>query len=97
MPYTFKLYIKKEKSRLVLLNGNEEVAGREWSEGHDMGRQLFAAIAELLRENSLTPERIGEFVVDTQVPEHATSVRIAETVQRMYTFGVRVKNKNFAS
>lgn len=88
MPYIFKLNITKEQSVLVLLKENEEVARREWQEGRDMGRRLFEGIAQLLKENNLQPEEVSDFVVESDMPEGYTSMRIAETVKKVYTFGV---------
>ena len=42
----------------------------------------------LLKENNLQPIDVRDFVVDSEIPENYTSVRIAETVKRVYAFGV---------
>lgn len=88
MAHTFHLKIEKEKSRLSLRQGQETVAAEEWPEDRDMGRKLFEAIAELLKKNNLQPEEISGFVIDSDMPEGYTSMRIAETVKKAYTFGV---------
>ena|SRR3990167_5038452 len=88
MEYTFYLKVEKEKSKLSLLEDKKEKASCEWQEGRDMGRRLFEGMAELLEENNLQPEEISDFVVDSEIPENYTSVRIAETVKRVYAFGV---------
>lgn len=90
MLYTFHLKIEKEKSKLSLLEDGEEKGAREWQEGRDMGRRLFEGIAGLLKENNLKPKEVSDFVVDSEMPEGYTSMRIAETVKRVYTFGVGV-------
>lgn len=87
MLYTFKLSIKKEQSRLTLLDDGKEVAFKEWPEERDMGRRLFETIAELLRENGLRSEQVSDFAVDALIADHFTSTRIAETVKRVYAFG----------
>ncbi|MFZ2187026.1 MAG: hypothetical protein WAV46_00110 [Candidatus Moraniibacteriota bacterium] len=89
--YTFHLKIEKEKSELSLMKGNEVVSAKEWQEGRDMGRRLFEGIAGLLAESNLQPEQVSDFVIDSEVPENYTSMRIAETVKRVYTFGVNQK------
>lgn len=61
---------------------------KEWPERRDMGRRLFGAIAELLEKNHLKPEQVSDFIVDSEMPDNYTSIRIAETVQKVYTFGV---------
>jgi tRNA A37 threonylcarbamoyladenosine modification protein TsaB len=91
MPYTFKLHIEKEKSKLVLLDDNKEVASKEWSESRDMGKRLFQSINELLVEQGLQPEDVTAFEIDSDMPDGYTSMRIAETVKKVYTFGVEQK------
>lgn len=88
MACVFRLKVEKEKSKLSLLDGGKETASREWQEGRDMGRRLFEGIAQLLKENNLQPTEVSDFVVDSEMPENYTSVRIAETVKRVYAFGV---------
>lgn len=89
--YTFKLTITKDRSTLALLKDGKILAEKKWNEGRDMGRRLFEGIAELLKENNLKPQEVGDFVVDSDMPEGFTSMRIAETVKRVYTFGVGVQ------
>lgn len=91
--YTFNLKIEQTGSRLVLLENGIEKAAKEWPEARDMGRQLFQAITELLKEHGLKPEAVGDFVVESALPDVYTSSRIAETVKKVYAFGVEVKNK----
>lgn len=86
--YTFNLVITKDQSKLSLLEDGKEKGAREWQEGRDMGRRLFEGIAELLKENSLQPIDVSDFVVESDMPEGYTSMRIAETVKKVYTFGV---------
>lgn len=74
---------------LSLLRDDEEVASVEWLEGRDMGKRLFEAITELLEKNNLKPKDVGDFVINSEVPENYTSARIAETVKRAYVFGVK--------
>ena len=92
--YTFRLKLEKETSKLALFNEGKEVAVREWPEARDMGRQLFEGIAALLQEQGIRPEAVTDFVVESALPDVYTSTRIAETVKKVYTFGVRrIKNK----
>lgn len=86
--YTFKLVITKEQSKLSLLKDEQVLAEKKWNEGRDMGRRLFEGIAELLKENDLKAEDVSDFVVDSEMPENYTSMRIAETVKKVYAFGV---------
>jgi hypothetical protein len=91
MTHTFRLKIEKEKSRLSLLDDDKEVESREWEEGRDMGRRLFEGIAELLKENNLEAYQISDMVIESLIPENYTSMRIAETVKKVYTFSVNQK------
>lgn len=86
--HTFLLKLQKEKSKLVLLSDDKEVAVREWPEARDMGTKLFAAMGELLKEQSLKPKDVADFVVKSELPDVYTSTRIAETVKRVYAFGI---------
>jgi hypothetical protein len=86
--YTFRLTISREKSMLMLASDGTELAKKEWSESRDMGRQLFRAIDELLVEQGMRPEDVADFEVDSDMPDGYTSMRIAETVKRVYTFSV---------
>lgn len=95
MPYTFTLKIEEEKSALLLTEEGVIVATREWPEERDMGQRLFEAIAELLAKNSLRPEQIYDFVIASAMPENYTSMRIAETVKRVYTFGIAFSGNTY--
>ncbi len=86
MPYTFKLLVGKEKTKLALFNESKETDSIEWTEGRDMGKRLLQAIEELLKKNHLQPEDVSDFAVTSEVSENYTSVRIAETVQKTYMF-----------
>lgn len=88
MVYTFKLELKKEISRLTLLEDDVEKAVKEWPEARDMGRRLFEAIEELLKGQGLKPEDVAYFTVESDMPDGYTSMRIAETVKRVYTYSV---------
>lgn len=88
MKYAFRLKVAKEKSSLALIDGGTVKAAKEWPEGRDMGRRLFRAIAVLLEENGLKPEQVSGFIVDSEMPDNYTSARIAETVKKVYAFGV---------
>lgn len=86
--FILKMTVHKEQSQLVLLNDAQEIDIREWPEERDMGRRLFEAMETLLKEHELEPPDIAEFRVESDLPDHSTSRRIAEAVQRVYTFGV---------
>lgn len=86
--YTFKLHLQKTSSMLTLLKEGEVVSERSWPEARDMGTKLFAAMGELLKEQSLKPKDVADFVVESELSDVYTSTRIAETVKRVYTFGV---------
>ncbi|MDD2767015.1 MAG: hypothetical protein PHH40_04660 [Candidatus Moranbacteria bacterium] len=88
MAYTFNLKIEKEKSELSLSKDGLVLGKKEWEEGRDMGRRLFQGIADLLAENNLRADEVTDFVIDSEIPDNYTSMRIAETVKRVYTFGV---------
>ena len=55
-----------------------------------MGRRLFQAIALLLAAHHLHPEQVSDFTVNSEMPDNYTSMRIAETVKKVYTFGVSI-------
>lgn len=93
MIHTFLLTVKKERSSLSLFKKGQEIGKKEWPEERDMGRHLFEAIEELLRKNNLKPEEVGEFVVESDLSEYSTSRRIAETVQKVYSFAVQFQEK----
>ena len=86
--YTFKLAITKEQSTLFLLDDGKEQVYCEWSEGRDMGRRLFEGMVELLQKNNVQPVEVRNFIIESTLPENSTSLRIAETVKRVYAFGV---------
>lgn len=92
MSYSFHLKIEKEKSKLSLMKDGVALGESNWQEGRDMGRRLFEGIAGLLTENSLKPEEVSDFVIDSEIQENYTSMRIAETVRRVYAFAVKNKN-----
>lgn len=89
MKYIFKLNVRKERSALSLLRDDKEIGKHEWLEGRDMGRRLFEGIAGLLEENNLKPEEVSDVVIDSEIPENYTSMRIAETVRKVYAFAVK--------
>jgi len=92
--YSFLLTLTKENARLELREGDRVKATKEWAESRDMGRQLFEAIAALLQENGLGPTDVDKFELNTDVSDNFTSVKIAETVAKVYTWGVSVAVKN---
>ena len=86
--YSLRLQVEKDKSRLALYQNGVERAAREWEESRDMGRRVFESIEEVMKEASIVPENIASFQVISELPDSSTSRRIAETVARVYTFGV---------
>lgn len=92
--YSFLLTLTKENAKLELWEGDQVKATKEWTESRDMGRQLFEAIQNLLAENSLGPTDVDSFRLETSVSDNFTSVKIAETVAKMYTWSVSVAVKN---
>jgi hypothetical protein len=88
MAHIFKLKIRKDKSSLVLVKDGMMQASKEWGESRDMGKHLFCAIDELLTEQGIASKDVVSFDVDSNMPDGYTSMRIAETVKRAYTFGV---------
>lgn len=89
--YTFQLVLKKEQSKLVLLNNGSEIAVREWPEARDMGTRVFEAMGEILGEAGLRPDQVSDCVVESDLPDVYTSTRIAETLKKVYAFGVKRK------
>jgi hypothetical protein len=92
MAYIFTLHLKKDSSTLTLSQDGVVRGERSWPEARDMGRRLFESLAELLKGHDLKPEMVEDFVVESELPEIYTSARIAETVKRVYTFGVRARS-----
>ncbi|MDP2837756.1 MAG: hypothetical protein Q8O53_00565 [Candidatus Moranbacteria bacterium] len=93
MSYLFKLQLQKESSRLSLLQDDQVIDDQSWPEARDMGQRLFAALAALLKKHDLKPEDVGEFQIESELPDTYTSSRIAETVKKVYAFGVALKQK----
>lgn len=86
MDHLFRLHIGKERLRLVLLGGGEEIATREWEESRDMGRRLFEAIESVLEETGIGSRAVTGFDVVTDISESFTSVRIGESVAKAWIF-----------
>lgn len=59
-----------------------------------MGQQVFGGITEILKEYQLKPDEIAEVVVESELPDVYTSTRIAETVKKVYAFGVKQKESS---
>ncbi len=91
MTYTFKLQLKPSTSTITLLKDGVVFDEVTWPEARDMGRKLFAAIVWLLKKHHLKPEAVSDFLLESEIPDVYTSMRIAETVKRVYTFGVSTK------
>jgi tRNA A37 threonylcarbamoyladenosine modification protein TsaB len=89
MTRIFKLIVEKEKSHLMLIEDGTELVVREWEEGRDMGRRLFESIDGILREKGLEPTDISDFILETDVSDNFTSVKIAETVAETYRFATK--------
>lgn len=89
MPYTFKLIIEKEHSRLTLISDDREVASRTWPEERGSGRAILTAIDEILTETKLTPDMVDNFVIDSSLPETYTSYRVAKTIAVVYGFATQ--------
>lgn len=87
---TFLLIVEKNHSELFLKRGDDVLSSKTWPEARDMGRQLFEAIRALLNENGLKSGDIKDFQVKTGVSDNFTSVKIAETVAKVYTWSVKV-------
>lgn len=92
--YSFLLTLTKTDATLALEQDGAVVATKKWAESRDMGRQLFEALAELLKEQGLGPTDVDSFRLETEVSDNFTSVKIAETVAKMYTWSVSVQAKN---
>lgn len=86
--YSFLLNLTKTDARLVLLKDGEPVAEKTWAESRDLGRQLFEGIDALLSENDLNSQDVTNFRLETEVSDNFTSVKIAETVAKVYAWAV---------
>lgn len=92
--YSFLLTLTKTDAKLELIQEGKTLAEKNWQESRDMGRQLFAALQALLTENRLRPADVDRFELNTAVSDNFTSVKIAETVSKMYTWSVSAAVKN---
>ena len=88
MTYILKLTVNQDASVLSLMQDEEIVGERSWQEERDMGKQLLSALKGMLTENAVDKTEIKEFVIDGNAKENFTSRRIAETVQKVYTFAI---------
>ena len=88
MTYILKLTVNQDASVLSLMQDEEIVGERSWQEERDMGKQLLSALQGILTENAVDKTEIKEFVIDGNTKENFTSRRIAETVQKVYTFAI---------
>jgi len=86
--YSFLLTLTKTEATLQLFRDGEEIAEKKWQESRDLGRQLFQGIETLLSENDLNSEDVSHFRLETALSDNFTSVKIAETVARVYTWAV---------
>lgn len=86
--YSFLLTLNKTDAKLELLQEDRVIAEKSWQESRDLGRQLFQGIETLLSENNLNPEDVTDFRLETAVSDNFTSVKIAETVAKVYTWAV---------
>lgn len=88
MTYILKLTVNQDASVLALMKDEVLVGERAWQEERDMGKQLLSALQGILAENAVDKTEIKEFVIDGNAKENFTSRRIAETVQKVYTFAI---------
>ena len=88
MTYILKLTVNQDASVLALMKDEVLVGERTWQEERDMGKQLLSALQGILAENTVDKTEIKEFVIDGNAKENFTSRRIAETVQKVYTFAI---------
>lgn len=86
--YSFLLTLNKTDAKLELLQEDKVIAEKSWQESRDLGRQLFQGIETLLSANNLNPEDVTDFRLETAVSDNFTSVKIAETVAKVYTWAV---------
>lgn len=89
--YSFLLTLTKTNAKLQLMRDGECVTEKSWAESRDLGRQLFEGIEALLQENSLNPQDVSDFQLETDVSDNFTSVKIAQTVQAVFNFAVKQK------
>jgi hypothetical protein len=88
MTYTLKLTVNQELSILRLCKDEEVIQERTWVEERDMGKQLLSSLESVIRESGVEKTLIKDFVIDGDAKENFTSRRIAETVQKVYTFAI---------
>lgn len=92
--YSFLLTLTKTDATLELREGERVITTKKWQESRDMGQQLFEAIQSLLQENGLGPIDVDNFQLKTEVSDNFTSVKIAETVMKVYNWSVSVAVNN---
>ena len=87
--YTFELSVAKTSSALVLLKEGIVLAQETWPEERDMGRQAYTALEKIVIRTGISPRAVTDFRVVSTLSDSSTSRRIAETLMKVYTFGVR--------
>ena len=88
MKYTLKLTVNQDTSVLRLMKDDSVIEERSWQEERDMGKQLLGALEDIFTKSGVDKREVGEFVIDGDAKENFTSRRIAETVQKVYTFAI---------
>ena len=88
MRYKLKLTVDQDASVLRLMKDDEVLEERTWAEERDMGKQLLTALESALRVSGVDKALVKEFILDGNAKENFTSRRIAETVQKVYTFAI---------
>ncbi len=91
MIYTLELTVNQTTSSLVMKWDGTVLKEKSWAEERDMGKQLLTALKEIFEETGVRPEEVETFLVEGEAPENFTSRRIAETVQKVYTFAINQK------
>lgn len=88
MTYRLKLTVNQDESVLRLLHDEEILKEVSWQEERDMGKRLLGALEKILHESGVEKALVKEFTLDGNAKENFTSRRIAETVQKVYTFAI---------
>ncbi|MEI9966133.1 MAG: hypothetical protein WDN67_00420 [Candidatus Moraniibacteriota bacterium] len=90
--YRFDLHVGEKEATLVLSREGAERGRATWPEKRDMSERLLEATEKLLSDVGIEASEVGDFQVESTMPETFTSRRIAETVARVYTFGAKAQS-----
>jgi hypothetical protein len=87
------LEVEREAVTLVLREADREISREVVCDGYTMLEKLLPAIDGILKKCSLTQKDVVDFQVNSSLPEGYSARRIAETITKMFLFGVHGEKK----